>query len=69
VERRFCTGCGSPVYITNPKWPSALIVASGTLDIDALKEWKPQAEFFCKRRGPWIGSAGAGEGHKFKGMT
>jgi hypothetical protein len=46
-----------------------VIVASGTLDLDALKEWKPQAEFFCKRRGPWIGSAGADDGSKFNAMT
>ena len=47
-----------------------MIVASGTLNFDeALKEWKPEAEFFCKRRGPWLGSAGADGEKKFDATT
>ncbi|TVY19797.1 hypothetical protein LARI1_G003035 [Lachnellula arida] len=70
VKRSFCGDCGSNIFIKNPKWKGAVIVATGTLDYEeALKEWKPEAEFFCKRRGPWLSSIGANEEKKFNAMT
>ncbi|TVY91856.1 hypothetical protein LAWI1_G002178 [Lachnellula willkommii] len=70
VERSFCGDCGSNIFIKNPKWKGAVIVATGTLDYEeALKEWEPEAEFFCKRRGPWLSSIGVNEEKKFNAMT
>ncbi|TVY29543.1 hypothetical protein LHYA1_G001519 [Lachnellula hyalina] len=70
VQRYFCGDCGSNIFIKNSKWENAVIVATGTLDYEeALTEWKPDAEFFCKRRGPWLSNAGAIEEKKFNAMT
>ncbi|TVY44574.1 hypothetical protein LSUB1_G000840 [Lachnellula subtilissima] len=70
VQRSFCGDCGSNIFIKNSKWENAVIVATGTLDYEeALTEWKPDAEFFCKRRGPWLSNAGAIEEKKFTAMT
>jgi hypothetical protein len=47
-----------------------VIFASGTLDYDdRLKEWKPEREFYCKRKGSWLENAGAEAGKKFEGMS
>jgi hypothetical protein len=70
VNRTFCEECGSNLFIRNPKFESAVIVASGTLDFEGgLKGWRPVAEFYCKRRGEWLAGVGAVDDSKFDGMT
>jgi hypothetical protein len=49
-------------------FPDVVILPSGTLDFDALADWKPQADFYCKRRGDWPQTAGADDGSRFQGM-
>lgn len=47
-----------------------MIVASGTLDgVEGLKDWKPQAEYFCKRKVPWLEGSGVDDGKQFNAMT
>lgn len=70
VERLFCSECGSRLFIRNPKYPNAVIVSFGTLDLseEELKKWKPESEFYCKRKGDWLVDAGSEVGKKFMGM-
>jgi hypothetical protein len=68
-ENSFCGECGSALLTTNERFPDIVIVPSGTLDFDALADWKPQAEFYCKRRGGWLQTAGVDSGSRFQGMT
>jgi hypothetical protein len=68
-ERSFCGECGSTLFTTNARFADVVIVSSGTLDFDALAGWKPQAEFYCKRRGDWLQTAEADDGGRFEGMT
>lgn len=70
VERSFCSDCGKPVNHWNPKHTSVVVVASRTLDYEKeLKDWKPEREFYCKRKGPWLEAVEADEGEKFDGMS
>lgn len=72
VERYFCRECGSNMYIRNPKFADAVIVASGTVDGDELgREWRPEKEYYCKRKGKWLDEKASGaDGTKtFEGMT
>jgi hypothetical protein len=42
------------LFTKNPKYESAVFVASGTLGYnEALKGWKPERESYRKRKGPW----------------
>jgi len=71
VLRSFCGECGSPIFTKNPKFESAVIVMSGTMDYEKgdLRGWKPRNEFYCKRRGGWLDGVGAEEGERFEGMS
>jgi hypothetical protein len=68
-ERSFCGECGSTLFTTNERFPDIVIVPSGNLDYEALVDWRPQGEFFCKRRGDWLRTAGADGGSKFEGRN
>jgi hypothetical protein len=58
------------LFLISPKFPGAVIVANGTFDHqENLKEWKPESEFFCKRKGSWLETVGAEAGKKFDGMS
>jgi len=70
VERYFCVECGSNLYIKNPKFPGAIIVATGTMDLeDVGTKWRPEREYYCKRRGAWLEERGTVETMRFEGMT
>ncbi|KAJ5476102.1 Glutathione-dependent formaldehyde-activating enzyme/centromere protein V [Penicillium sp. IBT 31633x] len=57
VERSFCTGCGSPVIAENKiKFPGAVIVTYGTMELEQEENWKPSLEYFCKRKADWLGT-------------
>jgi hypothetical protein len=69
VERYFCAECGSNLYIKNPKFPGGVIVAIGTMEFeDVGREWRPEREYYCKRRGKWLEERGTGETRRFEGM-
>lgn len=69
VERYFCAECGSNLYIKNPKFPGGVIVAIGTMEFeDVGREWRPEREYYCKRRGEWLEERGTGETRRFEGM-
>jgi hypothetical protein len=37
------------------KFPGQVIVPAGTMDIDfSTNAWVPKAEYYCKRKAPWI---------------
>ncbi|KAJ5148514.1 hypothetical protein N7448_000092 [Penicillium atrosanguineum] len=55
VERSFCSNCGSPMIAENrSKFPDAVIVTYGTMELETGKMWKPELEFFCKRKADWL---------------
>jgi hypothetical protein len=56
IERRFCGECGSPIFAENKgKFPGAVIVTMGTMDFqEPTKEWRPNLEYFCKRKAEWF---------------
>lgn len=58
------------MFTKNPKFASAVIVTSGTMEFeDALREWKPEREYYCKRKCSWLSKDAAEETEKFVGMT
>ncbi|KAL2075915.1 hypothetical protein VTL71DRAFT_858 [Oculimacula yallundae] len=62
VHRSFCMECGSRLWNTKPdQYPDMLVVMVGVLDLSDKEwvDWKPETEFFCKRRGGWLGDDGA----------
>jgi hypothetical protein len=69
AERIFCSEYGSRLFIHNPKYPNAVIVSFGTLDLseEELKKWKPESEFYCKRKGDCLVDAGSEIGKKIYG--
>jgi hypothetical protein len=70
VERYFCVECGSNLYIKNPKFPGAVIVATGTMEFeDVGTGWRPEREYYCKRRGEWLEERGMGVTRRFQGMS
>lgn len=69
LSRSFCSTCGSNMFVHASNFPGVIVVASGTLDgVDSL-DWKPEYEFFCKRRGAWLESAGAPTEQQFQSMS
>ncbi len=51
LARSFCSICGSPLFTTNETDPARaeiILVGIGTLDRE--KSFKPEYEFYCKRR-------------------
>ncbi|KAK0127176.1 hypothetical protein ONS96_006728 [Cadophora gregata f. sp. sojae] len=62
VHRSFCSECGSRLWNTMPDdFPDKIAIMAGVLDLsdEEWKAWAPEKEFFCKRRGDWMGGAGA----------
>jgi hypothetical protein len=53
ISRAFCNQCGSPLFMTNPKYPNIVTVTIGTID-GGVENWAPQVEYYCKRRLSWI---------------
>lgn len=42
----------------------------GNLDYDTtLEEWRPESEFYCKRKVGWLKDAGVKEERQFEGMS
>ena len=47
-----------------------MAVTSGTLDLEeGGTSWRPAMEFYCKRKGYWLGSLGIEEGMSLQGMS
>ncbi|KAF8860955.1 hypothetical protein BDZ45DRAFT_724240 [Acephala macrosclerotiorum] len=71
VYRVFCSMCGSRLWNLNPKYKDALIVNPGVLDLgeEGWKEWKPESEFYCKRKGDWLADLGTEKEKRFMGMS
>lgn len=56
LERKFCSKCGTPLYITNCEHGQMISVFYSALDdyrIDG-KMPKPQVEFYSKDRVEWV---------------
>jgi len=59
LDRSFCSTCGSPLFVTNSKSADAIIVTTGTMDMDELLHgWKPEMEYHCRRRRDWVDHLG-----------
>ncbi|CZR57825.1 related to DUF636 domain protein [Phialocephala subalpina] len=71
VYRVFCSTCGSRLWNRNPKYPDALIVNSGVLDLgeEGWRVWKPESEFYCKRKGDWLAELGTAKEKRFLAMS
>lgn len=74
INRSFCTDCGSRLWnqFSNPGYTAEIIaVASGALDLgdEELLAWKPEREYYCARKGSWLGSAGASVEAQFQEMS
>jgi hypothetical protein len=56
IDRSFCSHCASTLTAENKeKFPSAVIVPVGTMEIDPAGEaWQPSGEYYCKRKSPWF---------------
>jgi hypothetical protein len=58
------------LFIKNPKFTEAVIVASWTVDFaDVRREWRPEREYCCKRSGLRLDERGLEETEKVDGMT
>lgn len=56
-------------FSKNPKHENAVIVMSGTMKFeDALREWKPEREYYCMRKGLWLSGKGE-QTTKYEAMT
>lgn len=56
MNRSFCNTCGSHLFITNemnPMMEGAVIVTSGTMNLEG-KEWAPKQEYFYRNRSGWM---------------
>jgi len=51
VSRRFCTECGSPVFLQAGVWPSIIGVWAGSLDDPSW--YRPQAAIWAASAQPW----------------
>lgn len=73
LSRSFCNNCGSNIFVRTSNLPGVVVVACGTLDLAADKQevdgWKPEREYFCKRRGTWLANSGAPLEHQYQTMT
>jgi hypothetical protein len=58
--------CGSPLFIKNSEQEANIVITPGTMDERALKGWKPDKEFYCKRKSVCLGSVGAEEKRQFQ---
>ncbi|KAJ3564367.1 hypothetical protein NPX13_g7871 [Xylaria arbuscula] len=55
LKRSFCGNCGSPVRVQSSKNPGASVIPVGIID-GGKDDFKPQIEFFCKRKAGWVGA-------------
>lgn len=55
LMRRFCSRCGSTLWITCPQRPGVYIVPYGGIE-NPSKEWKPTHEVFCRHKKSWVHS-------------
>ena len=55
LKRSFCGKCGSPVRVESGRNPGAMVIPVGIIDGDK-DAFKPQVEFFCKRKAGWVGT-------------
>jgi len=47
-----------------------VVVTSGSLDFgDGESEWRPEREYFCRRKGAWLGDFGTEVENRFHGMS
>ncbi|KAI1190525.1 Mss4-like protein [Nemania serpens] len=53
LARSFCGKCGSPVSSQTLSKPDMIVVPVGIVDGDKTA-FKPQSEFYCKRRADWV---------------
>lgn len=51
TERRFCSGCGSPIYSTIEAMPGLAFLKAGT--IDDVSWFQPTAEIWTESAQPW----------------
>jgi hypothetical protein len=66
VHRRFCSNCGSGVFIEADTRPGLTIIAVGTLDDPTV--FVPTFEVYCDAAQPWVN--GGSERKRFpKGLT
>ena len=57
VERSFCPSCGSPVKAENKtKFPGAVILTYGTMELQSGQSWQPGLEYYCVRKAEWLGT-------------
>jgi hypothetical protein len=49
------------LFIKNPKREDDIVVTAGTMDESSLSKWRPDKEYYCKRKGVWLGNIGAEE--------
>ncbi|KAI4153489.1 MAG: hypothetical protein L6R39_001556 [Caloplaca ligustica] len=69
VLRSFCSNCGSPMFMHNPKHaPGVVIVATGTMEGDVERWWRPQTEYYCKRKPGWMTVDGLEDGARKETM-
>jgi hypothetical protein len=52
VRRRFCGGCGSPIYSALTEPAGIVAVKAGTLD--DRSDVQPTVEVWCDHRQPWV---------------
>ena len=52
LERRFCGGCGSPLYSVAAAAPGLVFVKAGALD--NWRDYPPVLELYRDRSAPWV---------------
>ncbi|KAK5628245.1 hypothetical protein RRF57_003960 [Xylaria bambusicola] len=55
LKRSFCGKCGSPVKVQRGSDPERTVIPVGIIDGDK-DSFKPQLEFYCKRKAGWVGA-------------
>ncbi|PSS32002.1 hypothetical protein PHLCEN_2v2244 [Hermanssonia centrifuga] len=53
LYRKFCSNCGSSLFVTGSSGPNMIVVATGGI-IDIPEEWKPMREVYCQDRAKWL---------------
>ncbi|KDQ52656.1 hypothetical protein JAAARDRAFT_138214 [Jaapia argillacea MUCL 33604] len=54
LNRSFCGTCGSPIMLSNAKYPNLAIMPAGCID-DGY-DWVPTREIFCDDKWAWLPS-------------
>jgi hypothetical protein len=59
LERKFCSNCGSTLFVSSLSRPSVIGFPAAGIDADVSATLKPGVEVWCKDRLSWVPEVGS----------